>query len=242
MRLAGVSTRLSSSTSASASKHLNVTHFSSTHSYYSQVSPPSLKQKLSVHCRDFITKSTAKLGKKWMEYQGVNNWDGLLDPLDDRLRSEILRYGLFVEAAYRSFQLRPFFTILRHLQILEKLTPRSVGNRTDRLSNDKAFACNLWAPVATLVRQGSELGVHPVQLDRLCGGLPGSRGDCQVRPPGRGDCIQRHRYLLGVGRESTRHVNLFAWKTLRLRESRWWRAHGGEWIFEPVYFSDHHVS
>ncbi|MBA0708747.1 hypothetical protein Golax_023842, partial [Gossypium laxum] len=28
---------------------------------------------------------------------------GLLDPLDDTLRSEILRYGQFVEAAYRSF-------------------------------------------------------------------------------------------------------------------------------------------
>ncbi|XP_016704617.2 phospholipase A(1) DAD1, chloroplastic [Gossypium hirsutum] len=38
-----------------------------------------------------------------MEYQGINNWEGLLDPLDDTLRSEILRYGQFVEAAYRSF-------------------------------------------------------------------------------------------------------------------------------------------
>ncbi|XP_039008730.1 phospholipase A(1) DAD1, chloroplastic-like [Hibiscus syriacus] len=38
-----------------------------------------------------------------MEYQGINNWKGLLDPLDDVLRSEILRYGQFVEAAYRAF-------------------------------------------------------------------------------------------------------------------------------------------
>ncbi|MBA0736370.1 hypothetical protein Gogos_009932, partial [Gossypium gossypioides] len=44
-----------------------------------------------------------KLAKNWMEYQGINNWEGLLDPLDDTLRSEILRYGQFVEAAYRSF-------------------------------------------------------------------------------------------------------------------------------------------
>ncbi|XP_028804658.1 phospholipase A(1) DAD1, chloroplastic-like [Neltuma alba] len=38
-----------------------------------------------------------------MQYQGINNWDGMLDPLDDTLRHEILRYGQFVDAAYRSF-------------------------------------------------------------------------------------------------------------------------------------------
>ncbi|XP_044494645.1 phospholipase A(1) DAD1, chloroplastic-like [Mangifera indica] len=51
---------------------------------------------------DCLTHSV-KLGKKWMEYQGSNNWEGLLDPLDHNLRTEILRYGQFVEAAYRSF-------------------------------------------------------------------------------------------------------------------------------------------
>lgn len=49
----------------------------------------------------------AKLGKKWKEYQGISNWDGLLDPLDDNLRSEILRYGKFVEATYNSFDFDP---------------------------------------------------------------------------------------------------------------------------------------
>ncbi|CAN1829382.1 Phospholipase A(1) DAD1, chloroplastic [Linum perenne] len=48
-----------------------------------------------------------KLGNKWSEYQGLHNWDGLLDPLDDTLRSEILRYGQFVEAAYDSFDFDP---------------------------------------------------------------------------------------------------------------------------------------
>ncbi|KAK4738531.1 hypothetical protein R3W88_002228 [Solanum pinnatisectum] len=38
-----------------------------------------------------------------MEFQGIKNWDGLLDPLDDDLPGEILRYGEFVEAAYGSF-------------------------------------------------------------------------------------------------------------------------------------------
>lgn len=48
-----------------------------------------------------------KLGKRWRQYQGSHNWEGLLDPLDDNLRSEILRYGHFVEAAYRSFDFDP---------------------------------------------------------------------------------------------------------------------------------------
>ncbi|XP_057980577.1 phospholipase A(1) DAD1, chloroplastic [Malania oleifera] len=48
-----------------------------------------------------------RLGKRWMEYQGVRNWDGLLDPLDDNLRHEILRYGRFVDAAYKAFEFEP---------------------------------------------------------------------------------------------------------------------------------------
>lgn len=48
-----------------------------------------------------------KLGNKWTEYQGINNWEGLLDPLDENLRDEILRYGQFVEAAYRACDFDP---------------------------------------------------------------------------------------------------------------------------------------
>ncbi|KAK4741699.1 hypothetical protein SAY87_025287 [Trapa incisa] len=52
-------------------------------------------------------RPTARLGKRWMEYQGMSNWEGLLDPLDNNLRREILRYGNFVEAAYKAFDLDP---------------------------------------------------------------------------------------------------------------------------------------
>lgn len=48
-----------------------------------------------------------RLGSRWMEYQGIGNWDGLLDPLDDNLRREILRYGKFVDASYQSFEFDP---------------------------------------------------------------------------------------------------------------------------------------
>ncbi|KAK8487319.1 hypothetical protein V6N13_093412 [Hibiscus sabdariffa] len=53
------------------------------------------------------TPHSAKLANNWMEYQGIHNWQGLLDPLDHILRSEILRYGRFVEATYLSFDFHP---------------------------------------------------------------------------------------------------------------------------------------
>ncbi|KZV49061.1 Alpha/beta-Hydrolases superfamily protein [Dorcoceras hygrometricum] len=50
-----------------------------------------------------LASNAARIKDKWMEFQGIKNWEGLLDPLDDGLRDEILRYGEFVEAAYRCF-------------------------------------------------------------------------------------------------------------------------------------------
>ncbi|KAL4313426.1 hypothetical protein GQ457_01G052540 [Hibiscus cannabinus] len=61
-----------------------------------QLTTPENQQLSWTHC------NSDQLAKNWLEYQGINNWEGLLDPLDDILRSEILRYGHFVEAAYRA--------------------------------------------------------------------------------------------------------------------------------------------
>ena len=47
------------------------------------------------------------LGSRWMEYHGGNDWKGLLDPLDQNLRREVVRYGEFVQAAYHSFHSNP---------------------------------------------------------------------------------------------------------------------------------------
>lgn len=52
-------------------------------------------------------KTRIPIGKNWKKYHGFNNWDGLLDPLDDTLRSELLRYGKFVQATYDSFDFNP---------------------------------------------------------------------------------------------------------------------------------------
>jgi len=50
------------------------------------------------------------LGTRWREYHGSRDWAGLLDPLDENLRREVVRYGEFVQAAYKSFHSDPATT------------------------------------------------------------------------------------------------------------------------------------
>ncbi|XP_068651301.1 phospholipase A1-Ibeta2, chloroplastic [Aristolochia californica] len=47
------------------------------------------------------------LGSRWEEYHGRNDWAGLLDPLDENLRREVIRYGEFVQGAYHTFHSNP---------------------------------------------------------------------------------------------------------------------------------------
>lgn len=47
------------------------------------------------------------LGSRWRQYHGCNDWAGLLDPLDENLRREVVRYGEFVQAAYHAFHSSP---------------------------------------------------------------------------------------------------------------------------------------
>ncbi|XP_021768018.1 phospholipase A1-Ibeta2, chloroplastic-like [Chenopodium quinoa] len=50
------------------------------------------------------------LGARWREYHGSRDWVGLLDPLDENLRREMVRYGEFIQAAYQSFHSDPATT------------------------------------------------------------------------------------------------------------------------------------
>lgn len=88
-----------------ASSQLVITTFSSTYfvRFNSQYSFNIMSSWNPMSSVEFSAPKEVKLNNKWMEYQGINNWDGLLDPLDEDLKNEILRYGSFVQAAYRSF-------------------------------------------------------------------------------------------------------------------------------------------
>lgn len=70
-------------------------------------SPMSTSTSTSTSNTTTTRPTNRSVRKNWMEYQGVKNWEGLLDPLDGNLRREIIRYGNFVEAAYKAFDFDP---------------------------------------------------------------------------------------------------------------------------------------
>ncbi|CAL9136984.1 unnamed protein product [Musa acuminata var. zebrina] len=57
--------------------------------------------------RAVVAECRPSLGRMWREIQGSDNWDGLVEPLNPLLRDEIVRYGEFVVACYKAFDLDP---------------------------------------------------------------------------------------------------------------------------------------
>jgi hypothetical protein len=47
------------------------------------------------------------IAPRWRELHGSNDWEGLLQPLDEDLRAEIIRYGEFTQVTYDSFDSNP---------------------------------------------------------------------------------------------------------------------------------------
>ncbi|KAK9159444.1 hypothetical protein Syun_005785 [Stephania yunnanensis] len=71
---------------------------------------PSSHVIKQVNWRDHSTSSSSTsfswpLARVWREIQGSNNWDDLMEPLNPLLRDEIVRYGEFVTACYKAFDL-----------------------------------------------------------------------------------------------------------------------------------------
>ncbi|KAI5655768.1 hypothetical protein M9H77_32955 [Catharanthus roseus] len=64
-----------------------------------------LQRLLSKSYQEYSPRNN--LGSRWREYHGCNDWAGLLDPLDENLRREVVRYGEFVQTAYHCFHSNP---------------------------------------------------------------------------------------------------------------------------------------
>ncbi|XP_015078892.1 phospholipase A1-Ibeta2, chloroplastic-like [Solanum pennellii] len=64
-----------------------------------------LKRLLSSKSMEYSPRNN--LANRWREYHGSNNWLGLLDPLDENLRRELVRYGEFIQSAYHCFHTDP---------------------------------------------------------------------------------------------------------------------------------------
>ncbi|XWS09303.1 hypothetical protein CRYUN_Cryun40dG0073900 [Craigia yunnanensis] len=73
------------------------------------------------------TKTSSILSLFWREVQGSNNWENLVEPLHPLLRKEIIRYGEFVAACYKAFDLDPNSKRYLHCKYGKKNMLKEVG-------------------------------------------------------------------------------------------------------------------
>ncbi|CAH9127219.1 unnamed protein product [Cuscuta epithymum] len=98
-----------------------------------KITPKRHRTSIPILSLKSVQAPTKRLCQKWMDYQGISNWEGLLDPLEDTLREEIIRYGNFVEAAYKSYDFDPSsLTYGRCRHSKGKLLPRATGYQVSR--------------------------------------------------------------------------------------------------------------
>ncbi|GAB2209892.1 hypothetical protein Droror1_Dr00027118 [Drosera rotundifolia] len=73
-----------------------------------EMSPRKLNRLRRLLSRSYQEHSPRDyIADRWREYHGSHDWVGLLDPLDPNLRREVIRYGEFVQAAYKTFHSNP---------------------------------------------------------------------------------------------------------------------------------------
>ncbi|KZV49063.1 Alpha/beta-Hydrolases superfamily protein [Dorcoceras hygrometricum] len=125
-------------------------------------------KKNSVKCGyigsiDGSLMEAGKVSKRWREYQGIKNWEGLLDPLDENLRREIIRYGNFIQATYHSYNLdisSPSYGTCRYPKrsLLDDSGFRETGYRVCRnLTANSGIRLPRWMP-AWMAMQSSWIG------------------------------------------------------------------------------------
>ncbi|XP_059307523.1 phospholipase A1-Ibeta2, chloroplastic-like [Lycium ferocissimum] len=87
---------------------LNLSRYWPEHKVAEEMSPRHLnrlKKMLSSSNIEYSPRNS--LGSRWKEYHGSNDWLGLIDPLNENLRRELVRYGEFIQAAYHCFHSNP---------------------------------------------------------------------------------------------------------------------------------------
>ncbi|KAF6989715.1 hypothetical protein CFC21_007017 [Triticum aestivum] len=72
-----------------------------------EMSPRSLAQMQRLLTLSPRPSPRGTIAAEWRRYHGEGAWKGLVDPLDQNLRREVLRYGDFVQAAYTAFHSMP---------------------------------------------------------------------------------------------------------------------------------------
>ncbi|KAL5849153.1 hypothetical protein ACOSQ4_007166 [Xanthoceras sorbifolium] len=100
----------------------------------SETSPSTSKQAATIMApaaakaaSKVVAKTSSMLAHFWREVQGFNNWENLIDPLHPLLQQEIIRYGEFVTACYKAFDLEPTSKRYLNCKYGKKSLLRQVG-------------------------------------------------------------------------------------------------------------------
>ncbi|CAI9776391.1 unnamed protein product [Fraxinus pennsylvanica] len=140
----------------------------------------SYKQSSVLSAPTRITKAMeSRLARVWREIQGLNNWDNLVEPLDSLLREEIIRYGEFVTACYKAFDLDPESKRYLHCKYGKKNMLREVG------LGDSGYE------ITKYIYATPDINI-PTQNDSCCGrwiGYVAMSKDEEVRRLGRRDIL-----------------------------------------------------
>jgi hypothetical protein len=110
-----------------------------------EMSPRSL-----AHMQRLLTLSPrpsprGSIAAEWRRYHGEGAWAGLVDPLDQNLRREVLRYGDFVQAAYAAFHSMPSSASHSHCQHRTLVLPDRSYRATRSLFATSSLSIPPWA-------------------------------------------------------------------------------------------------
>ncbi|KAF8388581.1 hypothetical protein HHK36_027258 [Tetracentron sinense] len=130
-----------------------------------------------------IAETSSSLARIWREVQGLNNWEGLVEPLNPLLRAEIVRYGEFVTACYKAFDLDPSSKRYLNCKYGRKNMLREVGMK------DSGYE------VTKYIYATPDISI-PIQNGTCCGrwiGYVAVSSDDEVRRLGRRDVLVTFR-------------------------------------------------
>jgi hypothetical protein len=113
------------------------------------------------------TKTRTSLSRLWREIQGSNDWEDLVQPLHPLLRREIIRYGEFVNACYKAFDLDPTSKRYLNCKYGKKNMLREVGMETSGYEVTKYIYAtpDINFPIQTAASCGRWIGYVAVSSD-----------------------------------------------------------------------------
>ncbi|KAA8538916.1 hypothetical protein F0562_025608 [Nyssa sinensis] len=143
-------------------------------SFFRPVTLPNQSSKYSSHrsvsgsiASKIMQKTSTSLPRVWREIQGSNNWENLMEPLNPLLQHEIIRYGEFITASYKAFNLNPSSKRYLNCKYARKNMLKEVGmmNSGYEVTRYVYTAPNINIPIHNAICRGCWIGYVAVSSD-----------------------------------------------------------------------------